>query len=122
MLKISIEIFHHSHLVNLDKSVIDGTLFNKMLDVKNTGEWLTLTKKIVNDHFDLKNKQADFEVINEKFLALCRTLKSQLSMSNVQHKMFFENFEELMVRKFAREMPDLTEKVRLMLRRVFKMK
>ena len=105
--------------MNLDKSVIDGTLFNKMLDVKNTGEWLSLTKKIVNDHFQLKNKQANFTIINKKFRDLCQTLKSQLSLSNIQHRMFFENFEEVMVRKFDREMAELTENVRLMLRKVF---
>ena len=103
--------------VNLDKSVLDGTLFNKMLNVKNTGEWMNLTQKIINDHFMLKNKRSNFELSKGKMLELCNVLASQSGLSNNRHKMFIENFKSFITLKFDLRIMDLTDKVRLMLRK-----
>ena len=104
----------------MDKSVLDGTLFNKMLNVKNTGEWITLTQRIINDHFMLKNKRVNFELIKGKLLELCNVLASQTGLSSNRHRMFIEDFKSFMTLKFDLRIMDLTDKVRLMLRKEFK--
>ena len=88
-----------------------------MLNVKNTGEWITLTQRIINDHFMLKNKRVNFELIKGKLLELCNVLASQTGLSNTRHRMFIENFSSFITLKFDLRIMDLTDKVRLMLRK-----
>ena len=59
-------------LLNLNKTMMDGTVYNKMLDVKNPGEWIKVTDQIIQEHFLIKNKQANFSVMEDKFNAFCK--------------------------------------------------
>ena len=65
-------------LLNLPKKMMDGSLFNRMLNVKNPGEWLTLTQNIRRDHFSIKNK-SNFDEIKSRIIDFCqvRIFKAQ---------------------------------------------
>ena len=102
-------------LVNLDKKVVDGSLFNKLLNVKNPGEWISLSKKIVDDHFTLKNK-THFGMIKKKLMDLCKTMAGQFQLTNVQHKNFIEDFMAVINHKFEIKISDMTKNVKAMLR------
>ena len=104
-------------IVNLDKKVLDGSLFNKLLNVKNPGEWLSLTKRIINDHFTLKNK-ANFVVVKKKLIDICATMSRQLRLQNVQHQNFIDDFTSVIEHKFEVKTKELTDNVKMVLRSV----
>ena len=58
-------------LLNLPKKMMDGSLFNRMLNVKNPGEWLTLTRNIRRDHFTIKNK-SNFAEVKSRIIDFCQ--------------------------------------------------
>ena len=57
-------------LLNLDKEMLDGTLFNRMLNVNNPGEWLRLIEQIKRDHFRIKNR-INYEEIRDRIIHYC---------------------------------------------------
>ena len=57
-------------LLNLENSMLNGASFNKMLNVKNPGEWIKLMGQMKERHFKIKNK-ADFSMIKDKILDFC---------------------------------------------------
>ena len=57
-------------LLNFDKSMMNGAVFNKLLNVKTPGEWLALVDKIKLEHFSVKNK-ADYSGMSNKILKFC---------------------------------------------------
>ena len=98
----------------MNKSMIDGSVFNKLLDVKNPGEWLIVTQQIRNEHFDLKTT-VNFDNSMKKINDFCRSLENQLERSNSQHRMFVENFMDILVYKFEGKMNFFTKKVHNMM-------
>ena len=87
-----------------------------MLNVKNPGEWISLTQKIILDHFTLKNSRADFGAIKAKLASLCQTMARQAEIINVQHRTFLQNFHDIINYKFEVKVQELTENIKLMLR------
>lgn len=61
-------------LLNLDKSIFDGSLFMRLLNVKNTAEWLSLTENIRRDHFQIKNHGKYDEMAN-RLVVFCQVSK-----------------------------------------------
>ena len=58
-------------LLNLDKSMFDGSLFTRLLNVKNTAEWLNLTGNIRRDHFQIKN-QGKYDEMANRLVVFCQ--------------------------------------------------
>ena len=94
--------------------MIDGSVFNKLLDVKNPGEWLKVTQQIRSEHFDLKST-VNFDSVLKKVNEFCRALEGQLERSNVQHRIFVENFTDILVYKFEGKMDGYVKKIHNML-------
>ena len=90
--------------------MIDGSVFSKLLDVKNPGEWLRLTEQIRNENFDLKTK-VNFDSFHKKIYDFCRGLEDRIDESNVQHRMFVENFADILVYKYNSKMQYYSERI-----------
>ena len=68
-------------LLNMDKTLLDGTLFERLLNVKNPGEWMNLTNAIKRDHFQVKNV-AKFEEMKNRLVDFC--LVSKLAIYKIE--------------------------------------
>ena len=99
-----------SYLVNLNKSMIDGSVFNKLLDIKSPGEWIKVTQQIRDEHFDLK-ATVNYDNSLKKVEEFCRALEGQLERRNDQHRMFVENFTDILVYKYNGKMDHYAKKI-----------
>ena len=98
----------------MNKSMIDGSVFNRLLNVKNPGEWIKVTEQIRSEHFDLK-VTVNFDSFINKINEFCRDLENRLERTNIQHHMFVENFMDILMYKYEGKMEQYAKTIHHML-------
>ena len=97
--------------MNCDKSILNGAVFTKLLDAKSQGDYLRMIQEITKDHFDMKNA-SKFGITKQKIIDFCTQLTSQNALKSSQHRLFVENFAEILVYKFDSKVVTLQKKIK----------
>ena len=88
--------------------MLDGTVFKRLLNVKNQGEWMSMLDNIYNDHFVLKNFYS-FERMETKIRDFLINLEQQLPNEKFEQQSFVANFREIFEYKFRHKLDTLVE-------------
>ena len=88
--------------------MLDGTVFNKLLKVKNSGEWLAMLERINNDHFIVKNFHS-YERMEKKIEDFLINLEDSLPTEKFEQQQLIQNFREIFTFKFQQKLPVLVD-------------
>ena len=107
--RLALMVMNHV-ILNLDKAMLDGTVFDKLLHVKNAGEWNRLMDEIEKDHFKLKN-DVDYVVMVDKLFEFCRKLEEKFEQEDSDHEDLIEEFREIIHHKLNGKFKTLSSRI-----------
>ena len=88
--------------------MLDGTVFNKLLKVKNTGEWLSMLERINNEHLLVKNFHS-YERMEKKINDFLIQLEESLPNEKFEQQQLIQNFREIFNYKFQQKLSTLVD-------------
>ena len=88
--------------------MLDGTVFKKLLKVKNSGEWMSMLERINNEHLMTKNFHS-FERMEKKIDDFLIMLEDSLPSEKFEQQQLVQNFREIFNYKFKNKLSKLVD-------------